>query len=153
MSLLNLAIRKSETALEHIVALLSLAAVAMLGLVWLSIAATGWLGLLVPAPVAAAITGAVSMLIAAVAFFYNRSRQSHAKPAQDPGESRSTSTDDLISRVMMISQNMIADAPLASMLLASSASFAVVSMPEAFVPYFKKILDDVERAPKSAGNE
>ena len=57
MNPLDFALRKSETALERVMATLALAVVAMLGLVWLSIAATGWLALVLPAPLAAAITG------------------------------------------------------------------------------------------------
>jgi uncharacterized membrane protein len=132
---------------EHVLATLSLAALALMGLLWLSLVATAWLALVIPAPLSAAIAGGALLLIAAAAFFNGRSTHTQRKPAPSEDETKATKSDDLISRLKLISQGMVADAPWAPLAFASLAGFAAVGLPENFGPYLSSILDDVEKVP------
>lgn len=144
--MLDLAIRKSERALSRVVFHLVLAASAMLGLVWLSIAAAGWLALAVSAPAAAAITGAILVGITALAYLLSRVSRSQ-ESAEAPDEKKNTGNDDLISRASRIAERMAPDSPVLALLIALFAGLASVALPAALNPFLNKFLDDVDKLP------
>ena len=144
--MLDLAIRKSEGALARAVSSLALAAVAMLGLVWLSIAAASWLAGWVAPPLAAAITGASILAAASILFVRIKSQQAEAKANKTAQAATSPGTDDLISRATRIAERMAPESPMAALTFALLAGLASVSIPPTLNPFLGKILDDVEKA-------
>jgi hypothetical protein len=144
--MLDLAIRKSEDAIGRVFSTLALASVAMLGLVWLSVAVAGWLAVVVPPPLAAAITGGSLFAAAAIAFFWNKSAQAVAKANKAAQGAVSPKTDDLISRATRIAERMAPGSPMAALTFALVAGIASVSLPPTLNPFLGKILDDVEKA-------
>ncbi len=151
MSALDFAIRKSETALGRVVTTLVLAAVAMLGLVWLSIALTGWLAHAVAPPVAAAIVGGGLILIALLVFRLKNAANTRSSDAAKVAAASARKTDDLMSRATRIAQGMAPDTPLAALAFALLAGIASVMLPATFSPYLAKILDDMDRSPDEKG--
>lgn len=147
MSTLDFALRKSETALGRILTTLVLAAIAMLGLVWLSIAAAGWLAYAVAPPVAAAIVGGVFVILAGLAFRLQRSANARSREAAKAAAARLNAADDLMLRATRIAEGMAPDTPLAALAFALLAGVASVALPPTFSPYLAKILDDVEQSP------
>lgn len=144
----DFAIRKSENALERILLRVILSAIAMLGLVWLSIAAAGWLALAVPPPAAAAITGGVFIGLALLAYFVARAGRTEAKAStEESGANSHSQTEDVVSRAIGIAERMAPDTPLAAFLLALLAGLGSVSLPAAVNPFLNKILDDFEKSP------
>lgn len=147
--MLDLAIRKSENVLERILFRLVLSAIAMLGLTWLSIAVTGWLALAIPAPAAAAITGAVLLCLSLLVYFVTaaRARKSKGK-TETAGRGTTSKSDDVISRAIGIAERMAPNNPLAALLFAVLAGVGSVNLPAALNPFLNKILDDVEKMPE-----
>ncbi|MFN4025424.1 MAG: hypothetical protein ACK4MQ_11370 [Hyphomonas sp.] len=144
--MLDLAIRKSERALSRVVFHLFLAAGAMLGLVWLSIAAAGWLALAVSAPAAAAITGLILGGSTALAYLVSRVSRSQ-ESAEAPDVKKNPANDDLISRAARIAERMAPDSPMLALLIALFAGVASVTLPAALNPFLNKFLDDIDRLP------
>lgn len=146
--MLDFAIRKSENALERVLFRVVLSAVALLGLVWLSIAATGWLALAVPPPAAAAITGGIFIGITVIAYFVARAGRAEAKAsAEDSAANSHSKTDDVVARAIALAERMAPDTPLAAFLFALLAGIGSVSLPAAVNPFLSKILDDFEKSP------
>ncbi len=149
MSVLDFTIRKSENALERILFRVILSAIAMLGLVWLSIAAAGWVALAVAPPAAAAITGGVFVGIALIAYFVAGARKAESRANNEASAANSHSkSDDVISRAIGIAERMAPDSPLTALLFALLAGLGSVSLPPALNPFLNKILDDVEKMPE-----
>ncbi len=148
--MLDFAIRKSENAIERILFRVILSAIAMLGLVWLSIAAAGWLALALPPPAAAGITGGVIVCISLFAYFVVRAGRAESKASTEASGagSQSSRSDDVISRAIGIAERMAPDSPLTALLFALLAGLGSVSLPAALNPFLNKILDDVEKMPE-----
>jgi len=143
--MLDFAIRKSETAIGRAAFMLVLAAIAVLGLVWLSIAAAGWLLLVVSPPAAAAITGVTFIGISAVAYFVSRTERTASDAKSEALAGNDLKTEDMISRATRIAERMAPDAPMAALSFALLAGLASVSLPAALNPFLNKILDDVDK--------
>lgn len=146
--MLDFAIRKSENALERVLFTLVLSSVAMLGLVWLSIAIAGWLALVVPPPTAAAITGGIFFAISLLAYVIGRAVR-HRPKAKTEGLGAQSKTEDVTSRAIRIAERMAPDTPVIATLVALLAGLGSVSLPAALNPFLNKILDDVEKAPEA----
>jgi hypothetical protein len=145
--MIDYAIRKSENAIGRVVVTLVLCAIAMLGFVWLSIAAAAGLALVLPPAVAAAITGAVIVVIAFVAYGITH-KGSESEEKSEASDSRSSAAgDDLTARAMLIAERMAPDSPLAAVVFALLTGLGAVGMPAAFTPFLNKILDDIEKTP------
>lgn len=145
--MLDYAIWKSEKALGRVLLLLLLSTVAVLGLVWLSIAAWGWLALTVSQPLAAAITGATFVSISLFAYLVSRSTKGDPETKNEvPHTDKMTGSDEVVSRGMRIAERMAPDSPLAALLVALLAGLGSVSLPAALNPFLIKIMDDVENS-------
>jgi hypothetical protein len=148
--MLDYAIRKSERALGRVLILLVLSTIAMLGLVWLSIAAWGWLSLVVSQAFAAAIIGGSFVVISVLAYLLSRSiRAEPEKKDEDHHSDRMNGSDDVVARGMRLAERMAPDSPLAALLVALLAGLGSVSLPAAFNPFLIKIMDDVENFPEN----
>lgn len=144
--MLDFAIRKSEDALARILSMLVLCAFAMLGLVWLSIAASGLLAQVVSVPTAAAITGSAVLGVSLVIFLMSRAFKPGPRvDVADAGASERA--DDVTSRAMKIAEKMAPDTPMAALLVALLAGLGSVSLPPVLNPFLNKIMDDVEKLP------
>ena len=141
-------IRKSESALARVVLTIVLGAIAMLGLVWLSIALAGWYASMMGPSLAAATTGVTILAAASVAFAMAdasaNAARARAKTATPPAPHK---TDDLVTRATSIAERMAPDTPMVAVAVALAAGIASVSLPEEMNPFLNKILDDVENAP------
>jgi len=143
------AIRKSESALSRVVLTLFLRAIAVLGLVWLSIAVANGLALVMTPPLAAAATGAIILAIAALASAISGTLSSAAKANSKLASSASRKTEDVISRATSIAEKMAPDMPMFALGVALAAGIASVSLPAEMDPILNKILDDAEKAPEA----
>jgi len=128
-----------------VVFLLILAVVAMLGLVWVSIAVAGLLALELSPPLAAAITGGAMIATTALTFLLSRAVCVNAEP--DVAAVSSSTGQDLISRATGISERMAPDWPMFAIVFALLAGLASVSVPSTLNPFLNKILDDLEKFP------
>ncbi|MBA4226437.1 MAG: hypothetical protein C0456_07370 [Hyphomonas sp.] len=148
--MLNYAIRKSESALGRILLLVALSTIAMLGLVWLSIAVWGWFALIVAQPLAAAITGGVFICISLLGYLVSRSMTARPEAKNEASDTeKMTGSDDVVARGMRIAERMAPDSPMAALLVALLSGLGSVSLPAALSPFLIKIMDDAERLPGS----
>lgn len=147
MKVLDFAIRKSEGAINRVIFLLVVAAVAVLGLVWLSIAATSWLALIFSPPAAAAITGGVILFIAGIAYLSSRSARPDTK--SEIQVATNPRNEDLISRATRAAERMVPDSPIVAVLVALLAGLISVRLPAEMTPFLNKILDDFENKPEN----
>ncbi len=147
--MLEFAIRKSEDALERILFRFVLASIAMLGLVWLSVALAGWLALVVSPPAASAITGGIFLGLSLSAYFILRAMRANAHSKSESfGAGASPKAEDVTSRAIRIAERMAPDTPIIATLIALLAGLSSVMLPAALSPFLNKILDDFEKAPE-----
>ncbi len=144
--MLDFAIRKSEDALGRVVSMLVLSAMGMLGLVWLSIAASGLLAQVVSPPAAAAITGSGILGVCVLTYLLSRTFR-QAPKLQLPEAEASIRADDVTSRAMRIAEKMAPGTPMLALVFALFAGLGSVSLPAALNPFLNKILDDFEQLP------
>lgn len=145
--MLDFAVQKAESFIGRAAFMLVIVAIGMLGLVWLSIAATGWLSALMAPPLAAAITGGLFAGLAGLAYAIERmSRQKPDSPSKeaDPPANKNT---DVISRATSIAERMAPDSPLLALVIALVAGIASVHLPASITPFLNKVLDEVENRP------
>jgi hypothetical protein len=143
--MLDLAIRKSGDIFSRIGFLAALSVIAMLGLVWLSIALTELLALTVPTPWAPAITGGVLILIAASLYaVLNPSRRAARPAALAASEAK---PDELITRATRVAERMAPDSPVMALMVAVAAGWMSVRVPASLTPLLNKLMDEVENAP------
>jgi hypothetical protein len=145
-------IRKSESALARVVLTIVLGAIAMLGLVWLSIALAGWYASMMGPSLAAAMTGVTILAVAGIAFALADASASASRTRAKAAAPAPRKTDDVVSRATSIAERMAPDTPMVAVAVALAAGIASVSLPDEMSPFLNKILDDVENAPgASAG--
>lgn len=140
-------IRKSESALTRVVLMILLSAIAMLGLVWLSIAIAGWYASMMAPSLAAAMTGVTILAVVGVAFAMADASASASRARAKPAPPAARKTDDVVSRATSIAERLAPDTPIIAVAVALAAGIASVSLPDEMSPFLNKILDDVENAP------
>ncbi len=144
--MLDLAIRKSGDIISRIGFLAALSFIALLGLVWLSIALTELLALTVPTPWAPAITGGVLILIAASIYAVMKPAQRAARPAAvAAGDAK---PDELITRATRMAERMAPELPVMALLVALAAGWMSVRVPASLTPLLSKLMDEIENAPR-----
>jgi len=141
----DLAIQKSESVIARAVFMLVIAAIGMLGLVWLSIALAGWLSTLVSPPLAAAITGASFAGLAGLSYAVMQMSGRKPKKASGSAEPAATTNADVISRAVSIAEKMAPESPITALVIALLAGIASVHLPDSLSPFLNKALDDVEK--------
>jgi hypothetical protein len=143
--MLDLAIRKSGDIFSRIGFLAALSVIAMLGLVWLSIALTELLALTVPTPWAPAITGGVLILIGASIFAVTQSSRRAAR--QVALAATPEKPDELITRATRVAEQMAPDSPMMALTVALAAGWMSVRVPPSLTPLLNKLMDEMEKAP------
>lgn len=129
-----------------------IAAIAMIGLVWLSIALAGWLSSLIAPSLAAAIIGGSFAGIAALAYAVARMARHNPKSASKQSDTVSDKNADLISRATSMAERLAPDSPIIALIIALVAGIASVHLPDSMSPFLKRVLDDVEKKPNGRLN-
>lgn len=145
MSVLDTAIRKSGAAISRVPFLLLLSVIAVLGLVWLSIALTELLALVAPPPWAPAITGVIFLALAALGYLLDQSARKRAKPSALTVSG--TNSEELITRATRLAERMAPDSPMMALTVAVAAGWVSVSVPPSLTPLLGKLMDEIEKAP------
>jgi hypothetical protein len=143
--MLDLAIQKSESVIARAVLMLVIAAIGMLGLVWLSIALAGWLSTLVSPNLATTITGASIVGLAGLAYATMRASGRKSESTNGNAEPDAPKNADVISRAVSIAERMAPETPITALVVALLAGIASVGLPDSLSPFLNKALDEVEK--------
>lgn len=144
MSILDLAIRQSGSALERVFIAIVLFTVSVFGIAWLSIAVFSGLSEVMSPGMAAAILGVAFLGLVAIVGLLDLMARSARKAASSDVSGKQEETEEVVSQAMRIAEGMTPGSPLFALLFALLAGVASVSLPVAVAPIVSKILDELE---------
>jgi hypothetical protein len=143
--MLDWAISKSGAAASQVSLWLLCSGVTLLGIVWLSIAVTTALALVVPPPLAPAITGALMIGISSAALLI---RSSLKNRKTIPAPSEINDAQNIMTRATHIAGKLAPDSPLTALSFAALTGWLSLNVPTAFSPLLVTLLDTIEALPK-----